>query len=193
MQLRFVVVQSISHVWLFVTPWTAACHASLSLTISWSLPIEFMSNESLMPSNHIILCHPLLLLLSIFPQVFSNEWVLWIRWSKYQSFSISPSNEYSGLISLRCKWLISLQSKELSRVFSRTTIWKHQFFSAQPSLLSNSHIRMTTGKIIALTIWTLVSKVMSLFLICCLGLSWPSFQEASVFSFHGCSHHSLWF
>ena len=95
-------VQSLSHVWLFVTPWTAACQASLSITISWSL-LKLMSIKSVMPSNHLILCHPLVLLTSIFPsiRVFSKESVLSIRWPKYRSFSISPSNEYSGLISFR--------------------------------------------------------------------------------------------
>ena len=96
-------VQSLSQVWLFETPWTAACQASLSITGSWSL-LKFKSIESVMPSNHLILCHPLLLPPSIFPssRVFSNESVLHIRWPKYWSFSfkISPSNEYSGLISL---------------------------------------------------------------------------------------------
>ena len=99
-----VVVQSLSHVWLFKTPWTEARQASLSLTISQSLP-KFMSIESLMPSNHLILCHPLLLS-SVFPSiwVFSIELVLHIRWSKEWSFSVSPSNEYSGLISFRMDW-----------------------------------------------------------------------------------------
>ena len=99
-----VVVQSPSHVQLFTTPWTAARQASLALTISWSLP-KFMYIESVMPSNHLILCHPLLLLPSIFAsiRVFSNESAVCIRWLKYWSFSfsISPSNEYSGLISFR--------------------------------------------------------------------------------------------
>ena len=99
-----VVVQSLSHVRLFVTPWTAAHQASI--TNSWSLP-KLMSIESVMPSNHLILCHPLLLLPSIFPsiRVFSNESALYIRRPKYWSFSISPSNEYSGLISFRIDWL----------------------------------------------------------------------------------------
>ena len=107
-----VVDQSLSHVQLLVTPWTAACQASLSLTNSWSL-LKFMSNESVMPSNHPILCQPLLLLPSIFPciRVFSNEPALCIRWPKYWSFSVSPSNEYSGLISFRIDCLISLLSK----------------------------------------------------------------------------------
>ena len=127
---------------LCVTPWTAACQASLSFTISWSL-LKLMSTESVMPSNHLIFCHPLLLLPSIFPsiRVFPMS-VLWIRWPKYWSFSfsISLSNEYSGLISFRNTGLISLLSKGLSRVFSSTTIQKHQFFGTQPSLWSNTHI-----------------------------------------------------
>jgi len=101
-------VQSFSHVWLFATPWTAALQASLSVTNPRSPP-KHMSIESVMPSNHLILCRPLLLLPSIFPsiRVFSNESALRIRWPKYWSFSfnISPSNEYSGLISLRMDWL----------------------------------------------------------------------------------------
>ena len=106
--LNFVaVVQSLSRVQLFVTPWTAACQASLSFTISWSL-LRLMSIELVIPSNHLILCHPLLLLLSIFPsiRVFSNELTLYIKWPKYWSFSFSnsPSNEYSGLISFRMDW-----------------------------------------------------------------------------------------
>ena len=137
------VVQLLSHVQLFVTPWTTACQASLSFTISWSL-LKLMSTESVMPSNHLILCCPLLLLLSIFPsnRVFSNELVLCIRWSKYWSFSfsISPSNEYSGLISFRMDWFDLLAVKWLSKVFSSTIVQKHQFFSTQSSLWSNSHI-----------------------------------------------------
>ena len=112
-----------------VTPWTAVHHASLSITNSWSL-LKLMSIELVLPSNHLILCHPLLLPPSIFPiiRVFSNESVLRIRWSKYWSFSfnISPSNEYSGLISFGWTDWISLQSKGLSRVFSNTTVQKHQ-------------------------------------------------------------------
>ena len=134
---EFSSVQSLSRVHLFVTPWTAAGQAALSITNSQSL-LKLMSIESVMPSNHLILCRPLLLPPSIFPsiRVFSSESVLCIRWQKYWSFSfiISPSNEYSGLISFRMDWLISLQSKGLSRVFSNTTIQKHQFFGAQFSL-----------------------------------------------------------
>ena len=138
-----VAVQWLSCVQLFATPWTAAHQASLYFTISQSL-LRLMSIESVMPSNHLILCHPLLLPPSIFPsiRVFSNESAVCIRWSKYWSFSfsISPSNEYSGLISFRLTGLISLLSKGLSRVFSNTRIQKHQFFDAQPSLWFNSHI-----------------------------------------------------
>ena len=115
------------------TLWTAACQAFLSITNSWSL-LKLMSIESVMPSNHLILCH-LLLLPSIFPSIrfFSNESALHLKWPKYWSFSfsISPFNEYSGLISFSPEWTgwISLQSKGLSRVFSNTTVQKHQFFA----------------------------------------------------------------
>ena len=139
----FVVLHWVSHVQLFVTPRTSAHQAPLSFTISQS-SLKFMSIESVMPSNHLILCHPLFLLPSVFCsiRVFSNELALHIRWSKYWSFSygISPSKEYSGLISLGLTGLISLLSKGFSRVFFSTTIQKHQFFGAQPSLWSNSHI-----------------------------------------------------
>ena len=139
-----ILVQSLNRVRLYATPWTAACHASLSITNSWSLR-KLMSIESVMPSNHLILCHPLLLQPSIFPsiRVFSNESVLHISQPKYWnfSFSISLSNESSGLISLGWTGWISLQSKELSRVFFNTTVQKHQFFSTQGSLQSNSHIQ----------------------------------------------------
>ena len=136
-------VQLLSHVWLFATPWTAGRQSSLSITNSQSL-LKLMSIELVMPSNHLIHCCPLLLLPSIFSsiRVFSSELVFHIRWPNYWSFSfsISPCNEYSGLISLGLTGLISLQSKGFSRVFSNTTIRKHQFFSAQPSLWSNSYI-----------------------------------------------------
>ena len=126
-------VQSLSCLRLFVTLWTVARQASLSITNSHSLP-KLMSIELVMPSNHLILCHPLPLLPSIFPsiRVFSEESVLHIRWPKYWSFSfnISPSNEHP----LRWTCWISLQSKGLSRVFSNTTVQKHQFFCAQLSL-----------------------------------------------------------
>ena len=158
-------VQLLSHVRLFATQWTAACQASLSIANSRSL-LKLISIESVIPSNHLILWHPLLLLPSIFPSIrgFSNESVLCIRWPKYWSFSfsISPPNEYSGLISLGLTDQISLQSKGLSRVFSNTTAQKHQFFCPQFSLESNSHPYMTIGKTIALTRWTFVDKVTSL-------------------------------
>ena len=127
---------------LFVTPRTIAHQASLSVTNSRSL-LKLMSIESVMPC---ILCRPLLLLPSIFPsiRIFSNELVLCIRWPKYWSFSfsINPSNEYSGLISFRIDWfdLLSLLPKGLSSVFSSTTMEKHQFFGTQSSLWSNFHI-----------------------------------------------------
>ena len=132
-----VVVQSLNHVPLFTTPWTAAYQAFLSFTISQSL-LKIKSIESIMPSNHLILCHPLLPLLSIFPsiRVFYSELALYIRWPKYWSFSfsISPSNEYSELVSFRIDWFYLLAVQGTLKVFSSTTVQKHQFFSAQPSL-----------------------------------------------------------
>ena len=134
---QFSSVQSLSRVWFFVTPWTAARQASLSITNSQSL-LKVMSIESVMPSNYLTLCPPLLLPPSIFPsiRVFSNESVLRIRWPKYWSFSFSssPSNEYSELISFRMNWFDLLVPKGLSRVFSNTIVQKHQFFSTQLSL-----------------------------------------------------------
>ena len=137
-------VQSLSCVRLFATPWIAAHQASLSITNSWS-SLRLTSIESVMPSSHLILGHPLLFLPPIPPsiRVFSNESTLRMRWPKYWSFSFSiiPSKEYPGLIS-PSEWTgwISLQSKGLSRVFSNTTLQKHQFFSAQPSSQSNAYI-----------------------------------------------------
>ena len=126
-----VVIQSLSHVWLFETPGTAAHQASLSITI-FQILLKLMSIESVIPFNNLIFCSPLLLLLSIFPRirVFSNELALCIKWPKYWSFSfsISPSKEYSGLISFRIDGLISLQSKGLSKIFSKITVQKHQFY-----------------------------------------------------------------
>ena len=135
---QFSVFQSLSCVWLFVTPWTAARRFSLSITNSQSL-LKLMSIESVMQSNHLILCRRLFLLTSIFPsiRVFSNESVLRIRSPKYWSFhfSINPSNEYSGgWFPLGWADWISLQSKGLSRVFSNDTVQKHQFFGGQLSL-----------------------------------------------------------
>ena len=126
-------VQSLSRVWLFLAPWTTTRQASLSITSSWSL-LKLMSIESVMPSNHLILCNPLLLS-SVFPsiRVFSNESALHIRWPKYWSFSfnISPSNEHPGLIAFRMDWLDLLQSEGLSRVFFNTTFQKYQLFGTQ--------------------------------------------------------------
>ena len=137
-------VQSLSCVRLFATPWTAECQASLSIIKSWSL-FKLMSIELVMASNHLILCHPLLLLPSIFPsiRVFSNESVHHIRWPKISSFSFStsPSNEYPKLISFRNDWfnLLAVQGT-LRNLLPRTTIQKHQLFGTQLSLWSNSHI-----------------------------------------------------
>ena len=159
-------LQSLSHVQLFVTPWTTASQASLSITNSQSL-LKLMSIKSVMPSNHLIFCPPFLLLHSIFPSIrfFSSESVLCIRWPKYWSFSftISPSNEYSGLISFRMNWLDLLAVQEtlkslLQHHSSKASIlWHSPFFMVQLS-----HPYMTTGKTIALTRWTFVGKVMSL-------------------------------
>ena len=131
---------SSSHVRIFASPWTVAQQAPLSSTISLRL-LKFMSIESVMLSNHLILCTPFsFCLLSFLGSGSSPESALHIRWPEYWSCSISPSNEYSGLISLGLTGLILLQFKELSRVFSSTTIQKHQFFGTQPSFGSNSHI-----------------------------------------------------
>ena len=158
--------QSLSCVWFFATPWTAARQASLSFTNSQSL-LKLMSIQSVMPSNHLILCRPLLLLPSIFPSSrgFSNESALRIRWPKYWSsnFSISPSNEYSGLISFRMDWLDLLAvwgtHKSLPQHHSSkaSILWCSAFFRVQ-----YSHPYMTVEKTIALTRWTFDDKVMSL-------------------------------
>ena len=163
---HFVVVQSLTCVQLFATPWTAAHQASLSITSSQSL-LKFMSIESVMPSNHLIFCRPLLLPPSIFPsiRVFSNESALHIRWPKYWSFSfnVSPSSEYSGLISLRTDWLdlLAVQGtlKSLLQHHSSkaSILWCSAFFIVQLS-----HPYMTTGKTIALIRQTFVGKITSL-------------------------------
>ena len=149
-----------------MTPWTAACQASLSIIISQSL-LKFMSIELMMPPNHLVPFCPLLLLPSIFPsiRVFSNESVLHIRWPKYWSFSfsISPSHEYSGLISFRIDWIdllavqVTLKSLFQHHSLKVSVLWCSAFFIVQ---LSHSH--MNTRKTIALTIQTFVGKVMSL-------------------------------
>ena len=161
-------VQLLSHVWLFLTPWTAVCQVSLSITNSGSSP-KLMSIESVMPTNHLILCCPLLLLPSIFPsiRVFSNELVLHIRWLKYwsSSFSISPSNEYSGPISFRMDWLDLLAVQGtlkslLQHHSSKTSILR----CSALFIVQLSHPYMTTGRTIGLTRRTFVGKVMSLLL-----------------------------
>ena len=158
-------VQSLSHVRLFATPWTAACQPSLCLTNSQSL-LKLMSIESMMPSNHLILCRPLRLP-SFSPniRVFSYESVLHIRWPKFWNFSfrISPSNEYSGLISFRMDWLDLLAFQGtlkslLQHHSSRASILQCSAFF----IVQLSHPYLTTGKTIVLTRWTFVGKVMSL-------------------------------
>ena len=175
-------VQSLSRVRLFVTPWTAARQASLSITNSRSLP-KLMSMELVMPSNHLIPCHPLLLLPPIFPSI------LRIRWPKYCSFSfsISPSSEHSGLISFRMDWLDllavqgTLKSLELFKSFEHhssksSVLWCSAFFIVQLS-----YPYMTTGNTIALRRWTFVSKVMSLLFNMLSTLLQLFFQGARVF------------
>ena len=164
--IQFSSFQSLSCVQLFVTPWTSACQASLSITNSGSLP-KLMSIESVVPSNHLIFCCPLLLLPSIFSSIrfFSNESALNIRWSKYWSFSfnISPSNEHPGLISFRMDWLDLLAVQGTLRSLlqhhsSKASILQRSDFF----IVQLSHPYMATGKNTALTRWTFVGKVMSL-------------------------------
>src|SRR5574340_1141854 len=168
-EVQFSSVQSLSFVQLFATPWTAACQASLSITNSQSI-LRFMSIESVMPSNHIILCRPLLLLPPIPPsmRVFSNESTLRMRWPKYWSFSfsISPSKEHPGPISFRMDWLDLLAVHQgslkslLQHHSSKASVLRHSaFFTVQIS-----HPYMTTGKTIALTRWTFVGKIISVLL-----------------------------
>ena len=175
---QFSSAQSLSHIQLFVTPWTVAHQSSLSIPNSQSL-LKLMSIESVMLSNHLILCHPLLLLPSIFPsvRVFSHESVLRIRWPKYWSFtfSISPSNEYSGLISFRMDWLDLLAAQGtlkslLQHHSSEASILQHSAFF----IVHLSHSYMTTGKTIALTRQTFVGKVC----LCCLFNMLPRFVIA---------------
>ena len=158
-------VQSLSRVWLFATPWTAARQASLSITNSQS-PLKPMSTELVMPSNHLILCRPFLLLPSIFPsiRVFSNESTVHMMWPKYWSFnfSIRPSNEHPGLISFRMDWLDLLAVQGtlkslLQHHSSKASIFRHSDFF----IVQLSHPYMTTGKTTALTRWTFVGNVMS--------------------------------
>ena len=163
---QFSLVQSLSRVWLFVTPWTAARRASLSITNSWTPP-KPMSIESVMPFNHLIFCCPLLLLPSTFlrSRFFSNESALCIRWPKYWSFNfnLSPSKEHSGLISFRMDWLDLLAVQGtlkslLQHHNSKASILQHSAFF----IVQLSHPYMTTGKTIALTRQTFVDKAMSL-------------------------------
>ena len=182
---QFSSVQSLSRVQLLVTPWIATCQASLFI-ISPRVLLKLMPIESVMPSKHLILCHPLLLSPSIFPRirVFSNQPVLPIRWPKYWhfSFNISPSNEYSGLISFRIDSFNlpavqgTLKSPLQHHSSKASIIQCSAFFMVQVS-----HPYMTTGKTIALTTQTFVGKVMSRFLICCLGWSQFYFQGARIF------------
>ena len=158
---QFSSVQSVSRARLFATPWITACQASLSITNSRSL-LKLMSIELVVPCNHLVLCRPLLLLPSTFPwiRVFSNESVLHIKWPKYCSFSFSiiPSNEYSGLISFKMDWLdLAVQGTRKSLLqhhSSKASILRHSAFF----IVQLSHPYMNTGKTIALTIWTFVSK-----------------------------------
>ena len=176
----------------YATPWTAPCQASLSITNSQSL-LTLMSIESVMPSNHLILCRPLLLLPSIFPsiRVFSNESVLHIRWPNYWSFSfsISPSNEYSELISFRIDRfdLLAIQGtlKSLRQHNSKASIlWHSAFFTVQLS-----HPYITTVKTIALTRWTFVGQEMSLLFNMLSRLVIAFLPRSKHLLFHGCSHH----
>ena len=165
---QFSSVQSLSRVWLFPTPWTAACQASLSITNSWSL-LKLMSTELVMPSNHLILSHPLLLQPSIFPsiRVFSNESALHIRWPEYWSFrfNISPTNEHPGLISFRMDWLDLLTGKWtlkslLQHDSSKASILQCSTFF----IVQHSHPFMTTGKTITLTrlCWKVISLLFNM-------------------------------
>ena len=187
-------VQLLSHVWLFATPWTAARQASLSITNSWSW-LKPMSIESVMPSSHLILCCPLLLLPSIFPsiRVFSNESALCIRWPKYWSFSfnISPSNEHPGLISFRMDWLDLLAVQgTLKSLLQHHTSKASIFGGSAFFIVQLSHPYMTTGKTIALTKLGLESVILlknkmfplSSIFIWFLSPSLPSFLPTSPFS-----------
>ena len=158
-----VVVQSLSCVRLFATPWTAARQASLSFTISWSL-LKLMSIELVMLSNHLILCRPLLLLPSIFPniRVFSNESALCIQWPKYWSFSISPSSEYSGLISFRIDWLDLVVQGTLKSLLQHHSLKASILQCSAFFMVQLSHLYMSIGKTITLIVQIFLGKVMSL-------------------------------
>ena len=195
--IQFSWVPLVSRVWLFVNPWTAACQASLSITNSRSL-LKIMSIKSVMPSNHLILSCPLFLLPSIFPniRIFSNESVVRFRWPKYWSFSfsISPSNEHSGLISFRIDRfdLLSVQGTLESLLqhhnSKASTLWPSTFFMVQ-----FSQAYMTTGKNIALTRQTFVSKIMYLLSNMLFRLVIAFLPGASTFYCHGFIHYLQWF
>ena len=178
------------------TPWTAACQASLSISNSLSLP-KFMFIEWVMPSKHLILCHLLLLLPSIFPRiwVFSNESVLRIRWPKYWSFSfnISSSKEHPGRISFRMDWLDLLAVQGTLKSLLQHHNSKHKFLHSAFFTVQISHPYMTTGKTIALTRWTFVGKVMSLLFNMLSRLVISLLPRSKYLLFHGFSHHLQWF
>ena len=158
-------VQLLSHVQLFATPWTAARQAFLSIINPWSL-LKLMSIEPVMLSNHLILCCPLLLMSSILPsiRVFSNEWAFSITWPKYWSFSISPSNEYSGLISFMVDWFDLFATLGTLKNLLQYHSLKALFLQCSALFMVQlSHPYMTTGKTIALTRRTFVGKVVSAF------------------------------
>ena len=196
---QFNSVQSLSRVWLFATPWTAARQASLSITNSRSLPKPMsISIVSVMPPNHLILCRPLFLLPSILPSimVFSNESSLCIRWPKYWSFSfsVSPSSEHPGLISFSMDWLDLLAVQGtlkslLQHHSSKASILQCSAFF----IVQLSHPYMTTGKSIALTRRTFVGKVMSLLFNMLSRLVITFLPRSKCLLFHGCSHHLQWF
>ena len=195
--LHFSSIQSLSHFWLFATPWIAARQASLPITNSWS-SLRLTSIESVMLSSHLVLCHPLLLLPSILPsiRVFSNEPTLRVRWPKYWSFSfsINPSNEHPGLISFRIGWLDLLTVQGtleslLQQHSSKAAMLRcSAFFTVQLS-----HPYTTTWKTIALTRQTLVGKVMSLLFNMLSRLAITFLPRSRHLLIHGCSHHLQWF
>ena len=160
------VVQSLSCIQFFAIPWSAACQASLSFTISWSL-LKLKSNKTLMPSNHLTLCCPLLLLPSIFPsiKVFSNELALSIRWPKYWtvSLSTSPSNKYSGLFFFKMDWFELLVIQGTLKSLPQHHSWKVSILQSPAFFMAQLTSIMTTGKTIALTRWIFVSKMMFAF------------------------------
>ena len=192
---QFSSVQSLSHAQLFVTPWTTTRQASLSIT-NYRSPCKLMSNESVMPSNHLILCYPLLLLPSIFPiiRVFSSKSAICIRWPKYWSFSfnISPSNKYSGLTSIRRDWLDLCAVQGTLKSLLQNHSSKASIISCSIIFIVQlSHPYMTIEKTTALTRWTFVGKVMSLLFNMLSGLL-ITFLPRSKCLLISC-HHLQWF